>query len=236
MRVANGKALGSPLARPRFFLPMAVVIAAIALVGFSRTWFFKQWTDAPELPLSVHLHGAASSLWILFFLIQAALIDRRDVNLHRQLGIIGLAIAAIMTLSAFPAGIDIARARGGDANSIWRLALPFVVAPTFFLLVALALWYRKKPEVHKRLMLLATIQGVTPALGRLPLPESLVPLGFVVGLAALFVGVIAYDFLTRRRIHAATAFGIGVVAASVPARLYLGRTEMWEAFATKLIG
>ena len=115
------------------------------------------------------------------------------------------------------------------------MALPFVVAPTFLLLVLLVLRYRKRTEYHKRFMLLATVQAVTPALGS-PLPGDLVPLGALVGLAAFLVGLVVYDFVSLRRIHVATLIGIAVMVVSVPARLYLGRTEVWENFAPSLIG
>jgi hypothetical protein len=48
----------------------------------------------------------------------------------------------------------------------------------------------------------------------------------------LFVlGIVAYDYLTLRRVHTATLWGGLFLVASQPARLVIGRTGLWQAFA-----
>jgi len=222
--------------RSRFFLWMAVVIVVIAFVGFSRTWFLKAWTDAPPLPISVHLHGLAATSWLLLYLTQTVLVDRGRTRLHRKLGQWGILVAILTFASALRAGIDTCVVRGASPHAIWRMALPFVVAPTFLALVVAGLLLRRNAAAHKRLMLLATIQAVTPAVGRLPILHDLQPASFVGAIALLLGAVVVFDLVTIRRIHLATVAGVIVIGLSVPARVMLGRTEIWTGVAHRICG
>ncbi len=221
--------------RSRYFLWMAVAIVAIAVIGFSRTWYLKPLMDSPALPLSVHLHGVTSTAWLLLYLMQSLLVDRRRMKLHRQLGMWGMLLAVVMAVSAFPAGIDTAVARGMTEHAVWRLALPFVVAPTFLLLVGFALYFRRDPAIHKRLMLLATIQAVSPALGRLPVLDQLGAAAFIGMMLLLLGSLVVYDITTLRRVHVSTIIGGLTVGISVPGRGILGTTAYWQDFAHRLV-
>ncbi len=170
----------------RFYFVMAVVIAATAFLGFAPTYFLMEWTDAPALPGAVHFHAIVSTGWIVFFVTQTAMIDRGRADLHRPLGIAGLIIALAMTVSAFPAAFAMTAERGGTPEAILRLGLPFVATPLFALLVLAGFLTRKHPDAHKRLMLFATINALTPGLGRLPVVRDYLPVGFI-AITAVFV-------------------------------------------------
>jgi hypothetical protein len=49
------------------------------------------------------------------------------------------------------------------------LAIPFFDAVAFGTLAAAGLFYRRKPQIHKRLMVLSTLSILTPAVVRIPL-------------------------------------------------------------------
>jgi len=83
----------------RFYFWMAVVIALTAFIGFSRTFFLKEWTSSPPLPLILHIHGIVATGWILLFLSQTTLIDRHRVDLHRRLGITGVVLAVLLLVT-----------------------------------------------------------------------------------------------------------------------------------------
>jgi hypothetical protein len=74
------------------------------------------------------------------------------------------------------------------------------------MLIGAAVWYRQRPEVHKRLMLLALIGGMTGApvahlIGHWP---ALLPFGLPIAVGSLFVllclGAI-HDKLSEGRVH-----------------------------------
>lgn len=97
----------------RFYFWMAVVIALTAFIGFSRTFFLKEWTSSPPLPLILHIHGIVATGWILLFLTQTTLIDHHRVDLHRRLGITGVVLAVLLLVTAIQSGITMAQIRGG---------------------------------------------------------------------------------------------------------------------------
>jgi len=215
----------------RFYFWMAVVIALTAFIGFSRTFFLMEWTSSPPLPPILHIHGIVATGWILLFLTQTTLIDHHRVDLHRRLGITGVVLAVLLLVTAILAGITMAQVRGGGPEALARLSLPFVAGPVFAILAGAGLYFRRKPEVHKRLMLLATINALTPALGRLPLVDAYMPVSFFILISLFLLAGVFYDVLTRGRPHFVTICGGLFVMASAPARVLLGQTESWMQFA-----
>ena len=109
----------------------------------------------------------------------------------------------------------------------------------FATLVTVGLLARRDPQTHKRLMLIATIALLPPALGRCPLPSFILHLGVtgIFGLADLaLVPLMAWDLTTRGRIHRATLWGGLTVLASLPLRLAIARTDAWVAIADWAVG
>jgi hypothetical protein len=112
--------------------------------------------------------------------------------------------------------------------------VPFFTVIAFPVLVGAALYYRRQPGVHKRLMLIATLELVTAGVARIPGAGSM-PLFFVLtdaGLAAILV----YDLITRRRPHPATVWGGMFLIATQIVRTTAGATASWIAFARILAG
>jgi hypothetical protein len=97
--------------------------------------------------------------------------------------------------------------------------------------VAAALVLRRDRESHKRLMLLAYVSIVAAAVARLPGVQRLgLPAFF--GLALLFVVAgIAYDVVSRGRVHRAYSWGGAVLVVSIPLRLAISGTGAWHALA-----
>jgi hypothetical protein len=93
---------------------------------------------------------------------------------------------------------------------------------------------RRDPQAHKRLMLVATIALLPPALGRCPLPPFIFRMGVpgIFGLADLaLVPLVIWDLATRGTIHRATLWGGLLVVVSLPLRLAVARTDTWVAIA-----
>jgi hypothetical protein len=234
-------------ARPRavthydrhFYSGMAVLMALTVLAGFAPTYYLRvasgsavTITGGSVTPL-VHLHGILFTGWVLFFILQTTLIARRNVALHRTMGIGGVALAAAMIVVGFRTAIASA-ARGSAPPGVDPLV--FLVVPIFDIVlftgfVASAIGMRANREAHKRLMLLAYISIITAAVARLP---GLLPYGPLVffGLTFVFLALgIAYDVASRRRVHRVYVWGGGLLVASVPLRLALSATPAWRAFA-----
>ena len=89
-------------------------------------------------------------------------------------------------------------------------------------------------------MLLATIALLVPALARImrmTQPPFLPPgvWGALIVVNLYLGALIAYDLISTGRLHEATLWGVAVHLLSWPARLTLGYTESWQAFASSLL-
>jgi hypothetical protein len=148
---------------------------------------------------------------------------------------LGALLAALLVIVGTATAI--LRVKGGSAPipgvpPLAFLAIPLFDMVVFSILVGAGLYYRHRADVHKRLMLLATIALLSAPIARLPLEllKSGPPAFF--GLTDLFiVAVLVYDVVTTRRVHPATILGGLVIVVSQPLRLMIAGTPPWMAFA-----
>jgi hypothetical protein len=82
-----------------FLFCMALLMAGLAVWGFSSTVDRNLLHAKPLKPLLLWFHVAAFSAWIALFVAQSALVRMRKVRVHRTLGWFGAALAAIMVVS-----------------------------------------------------------------------------------------------------------------------------------------
>ena len=228
--------------RERFFYTgMAFVAAAIVFAGFAPTYFLRTLSGLPPLAPLLHLHGFLFTSWIVLLITQVTLVAARRTDIHRRLGVAGGVLAALMVVVGAFTALNAAR-HGVDATGAGA-PLKFLVIPLFDMLmfsvfVAAAFYYRKRSDVHKRLMLLATLVLLPAAIARLPFAFIFAngALGFF-GLADLLLIIcVIYDSIAHRRLHPAFLWGGLALIASQPLRLALAGTGAWLAFARWLTG
>lgn len=223
-----------------FYTGMAVVFLFVVFAGFARSYYLKPYFGTPPAmtPL-LHLHGLIFSAWLVLLLAQTLLVAAKRTRIHMRLGIAGGALAALMILVGTYTAVvraKIVEVPPGSASPLIFLTIPLGDMLVFALLVGAAFHYRRRPDAHKRLMLLATVAILPAAVARLPFDfiQQVGPLAFF-GLTDLFVLVmLAYDTLARGRPHRATVLGGLLLVASHPLRLSVGHTQAWLSFATWL--
>jgi hypothetical protein len=219
----------------RFYVGMAIAFVITVFVGFSRTYFLKSYFGGRELSLLVHFHGAVFTTWVLFFLAQTTLVATGRTYLHRRMGVAGAVLAALVLIVGTT--VAIVRAKGDTSPipgvpPLSFLAIPLFDMLVFGILVGTALYFRRKLEIHKRLMTLAMITIMAAPIARIHFP--VIPPGppTFFGVTDLFiVAMLVYDFLTRGKIHPATIWGGLLVVISQPLRLLISGTPAWLAFA-----
>ncbi len=223
-----------------FYSGMAVAMSLTVFAGFAPTYYLRTYFGATPtvsgsttLSPLLHLHGLLFTGWVLLFIVQTALVANHRVGIHRRLGVAGAVLAAAMIVigvsTAIAAAAQAAAPPGVDALQF--LAIPLTDMVLFATFVGAALWQRRNKEAHKRLMLLAYMSIIVAAVARLPGVAPLGPLVFF-GLALLFlVAGVAYDWASRRRVHAAYLWGGALLVASVPLRLMISATATWRAVA-----
>ncbi len=225
-------------AEGRLYGIAALVAALIAFAGFAQTYYLKGIFATPELPALVHVHGLVMTSWIVLFFTQVGLVARRRVPLHRRLGIAGAILAALVVIVGIATAIEGAR-RGispGPPPLVF-LAIPIGVVLVFGLFVTAAILMRRKSDWHRRLMLLASIAILTPAIARLPI-DALHAGGILLFFALndlIAIACVAWDTARNRRLHPAFGWGTALLVLSQPAMLALAGSSAWMSFATRLV-
>jgi hypothetical protein len=228
--------------RPRaslFYPGMAIFAAAVIIFGFARTYYLKEFFGTPPLPWLVHLHGAVMTTWMALFIAQTTLVEKGRTDVHRRLGVAGgFLAAAIVIIGPLLAVHSVQRGHHPPGvNPLAFMAVPFGDVVVFGTLVGAALYYRRRPEFHKRLMLVATIAILPPGVARWPLqflPKG--PLLFFGIPDLVLLGCIAYDYAKTRRLNPAFALGGLLPITSHPLRLMLSGTSFWMSFAHWITG
>ena len=222
-----------------FYTGMSVAFLLIVFAGFARTYYLRPYFGTPQLTPLLHLHGLIFSSWIVLLLAQTVLVAAKRTAIHRRLGWVGAGLAVLMILVGTSTAVvraKIIEVPPGAPSPLVFLTIPLGDMLVFALLVGAAFYYRRKSDVHKRLMLLTTVAILPAAVARLPFDfiQQVGPLAFF-GLPDLFVLVILlYDLLTRGRPHRATVWGGLLLVVSHPLRLIVGNTQAWLSFATWL--
>ena len=230
----------TPRTGGRLYAWVALAAALIIFAGFSRTFYLRSLFGAAPLSGLLIVHGVVMTLWFVLFSAQVWLVVEARRDLHRRLGVLGLILAVLVVCVGVAAAIDAGRRGSSPAPGVPPLifmAIPLFDMPMFALLVGVALWKRRRPDIHKRLMLLATLGMLTPAIARIPLAfiqDGGPPVFFGLAFAAV-LGSIAIDTARSRRLHPAFAWGAVLIIAMLPLRLLVANTAAWAQFASWLV-
>ena len=215
---------------------MAVVFLLVVFAGFARTYYLRPYFGTNALTPLLHLHGVVFTSWLVLLLAQTALVAANRTRVHRRLGVAGAVLAALMVFVGCATAIiraKIIEVPPGSPSPLAFLTIPLGDMLVFAVLVGAGFYFRRRTDVHKRLMLLATVAILPAATARLPFAfiQEVGPLAFF-GLADLFILVcLLYDLYARRRFHHATVWGGLLIIVSHPLRLVVGGTRVWLSFA-----
>lgn len=220
--------------RRRFYIGIALATAITVFAGFAPTYYLRAYYQTTPLGGLRHLHGVVFTAWVLLFLVQSTLVSAGRVAQHRRLGVAGAVLAVLLVVVGTTTAImAVAEGRGPPGvPPLSFLAVPLFDMVMFTGLAATGLWHRRRADIHKRLMTLATISLLGAPIARLPFGAPVVGLPGVFALADLFiVACIVYDLATLRRVHPATLWGGLAIVVSQPLRLAISGTGLWLGFA-----
>jgi len=214
----------------RLYAAMALLAAAVVLIGFSRTFYLRAWFDTPPLSALRYTHGAAMTAW--YALSQVALISRRRVDIHRQLGIAAALTAVVVVAVGVATAIHfVTRVRANPEDSAFAAVVAgydLVSLLIFALLVGTALALRRRSDIHKRLMTLASMSLLGPPLARVVSEQHALWLTYV-----LVLSPIAIDTWRHRRLHPAFGWGGALILVSSRLALHYVTSREWIAFALR---
>jgi hypothetical protein len=218
----------------RFFVAITMAIIAAILAGFAPTWFLRPWLYRPVmLPFTplVWLHGLLFTGWALLFVTQVGLVSAGRLDVHRRLGMLGIAFAVAMAVVGTLAALyGVGRASGPPGiPPLSFLAVPLLSVPVFAGLMLTGLHFRRRPDIHKRLMLLAMIAFLPPAFGRMPVFPG--PVGTLVIPTLFIVALAVWDVKSRGRVHKATIWGGLADFACFLTPVLIWNSSAWLGFA-----
>lgn len=222
----------------RVYVPIGVLMLAIAIVGFWPTYFSHLVNGSLDKVPIIHVHAAVFSGWLVLVIIQATLAGRGRIQQHRKIGKVGMAYGVLLILIGWLTALTqfATRVKAGDLQVAESRLFAPLTDMLFFAPVLAAAWaYRRKPEIHKRLIVVATTILLIAAVHRITFlggPPPPAPFLFGIWLLPIAIGM-GHDFLTRRLVHPVYIVGILLVVL-MKQRGPLHDTAAWKGFVAWL--
>jgi hypothetical protein len=219
-----------------FFVAMATLILLTVFVGFAPSFYLRSsFHPDHELSVVLHIHGILFSAWIVLLLVQTVLIAKGSRRLHQRLGWVTVGVAAAMLLLVLLATKDQIRGIPPE-DAAGALALNMLGSILFGIPVVAAVYNRKRPDWHKRLMLGATFGLLGAPILRLLFLSTNLEFQSAANVAAVltnlfFLPCFAYDLVTRGRIHRAYIYVLALFIVSQVVLMNVKTWGPWLAFA-----
>jgi hypothetical protein len=242
-RLASAGAVVDPASR--FYVRMAAMCLAVAVAGFAPTYWVPLLRGTLDVPALTHVHALFFYGWLVLFWHQTTLAASGRIGRHREVGVAGVALATGMCfvgLGMTIASLKRALALGaGDSGRAFAI-VSFSAVVLFAGLFAAAIVNVKRPDVHKRLMLLTTVSMLQAGIGRWFLlflapahipgtPVVLPPVAVTILPAVvndlLIAAAMVHDRRKRGRVHPAYWCGAAAVIAIQILRVPLSTSHAW---------
>lgn len=218
-----------------FYVGLTLFLIATVVVGFWPTYFGTFLAGGVARPLVMHMHGAIFTGWMALLFLQVGLAASGRVRLHRRVGTFGIGYGTLVWIMGIVAtfAAPVIHVRAGE----WSVdqAAGFLIFPIGDMILfggffGAAVWYRHRPEIHKRLIIAATVSLAFAAVARMNLS---MPIFFALWLTPM-VALAAFDLLTNRKISVVTAISIALMTIAFP-RIVLEQSERWLVVGRALL-
>lgn len=249
---ADNRRVSKRRPRTRFYLVLALVCAAIAIGGFAPSYWLQLPVGTFKGAPLLHIHGVLATAWVLFLISQSTLVTRGSVARHRDWGLFGISLASVLTVVAVMVAIEsmtskLAQGAGDPVRAF--LIVPISGILMFASFTAAALANIRRPDWHRRFMIVGTVgllgaamarvffffamgtgPGVRPGLMPAP-PPAAMPLLSGLLLELILVAGMVHDKRKDGRIHPAWIYGFVIMTAVTLLRVPFGETGLWLAIA-----
>jgi hypothetical protein len=231
-----------------FYLWMAGICVLVAFGGFIPTFWAKVAAGSFHAEPMIYIHGTLLFTWTIFYFSQTALIALGRTMDHRAWGLAGISLFSIMMCAILVTEMAVlkrADAQGvGDAGRRFA-AVTLCAWPMMAGFFTLAIINVRRPQIHKRLMLMLMIGMLTPANARVfltffappgaasagpPPPFVSLPPGLVADL--LILVAMYHDWRTRGRPHPVYVFGGLALLTQQALTIPFAATATWMSIAT----
>ena len=242
---AQGLAERSLRSERLFYVISASITFILTAVGFRFFILHGKGFGGGEMtsqivPLIV-VHGLAMFTWVTFFLVQSLLVLTGNRRLHMWIGPAGAVLAALIVIL----GTTVA---GLSAHFNQPLYVPFGGARLFLatmwsemlsfgVLVAIGITYRYRMEIHRPMMLLATVMISSGALGRFPYTSDLAvrPPLYVHGPVLLFGALLfLLQWAITRAANRWYAIGYAGLVIMALGSVTVGHSALWSHLVARI--
>jgi hypothetical protein len=223
-------------ARSPFYVGVSLLVVVTVLAGFAPS-FYLMAVDGRPRPWIMHLHAAVYLAWLVLLVAQAVLAARGKIALHRRVGALGIYYAAVawvigVIVSFVAPAAHVRAAEWTLEQAVTFLPIPLGDMVLFGGFFGAAVAYRSRPEVHKRLVLLAFVAIMFAGVGRLE--YVLNSPGIIAVWYLPIVAGMAHDFYSRRRVHPVYRIGAAVMGIAL-LRIPFGEAEVWHSIGRPLL-
>ena len=218
-----------------FYFLMSLLISGIVVYGFSHTINQNLIHPALPRPFLLYVHATVFSGWLVFYILQSALVRARNVRVHRTIGWLGLAVGALMPVLGVATAVTMGRfdtVQLHQTDAELTLIIPLFDMAVFATSFGLAMYWRTKPEFHRRLILIACCALSAAAFGRFP-SSILPPILFYAGVDLLILLGVARDLIVSRSIHRVYCYALPPILAGQAVVMYTvtHSPTLWMKFA-----
>jgi hypothetical protein len=243
---------GSKPANSRWFYPVASgLLLVLTLIGFRH--FYLQLQAYPGRPLppparAIYIiHGVLMTAWIVLSVVQPLLVATGRKRLHMKLGKFAMALAVGIIGAGYLIAIGSTKGTPPELIRFGLAPKAFLTVPlsgivTFALFVTVGVLNRRRPEIHRPMMWLASLAVVAAALGRIaPLNDwyagTWLEVCFSAFVSMLLLGalLLAVKCAIEKRFDRWFAAGLAVLTIICIAASLVAKTTAWERFATLLL-
>jgi hypothetical protein len=175
--------------------------------------------------------------WCGLFIAQTCLVATGRPDRHKQLGVVGIVLAAvIVTLGTYVTIRATAREVRAHVVGQFHVLLGFNLLNllVFLGLFLAAVVYRRRSSMHKRLMLLATISLLPPAIARATLLLTANQDAQILAVDIVVAAAVVIDIVRHRRLHPAFAWGSLAMLFALNVGYEAFQTDKWTGFVTRL--
>lgn len=165
-----------PVAERYFYSAAILSLLILVALGFQLFYFHGQMYPGrpltPPIKTLIILHGVAMSLWMLLSLTQPFLIASGNRRVHMALGKVAAGLAVCLVILSLKLGIAACKVAPpglmhGPLTPKQFMAIPVLNIVLFTVFLTAGVVWRKRPEVHKPMMFMATLTAVTAAIARI---------------------------------------------------------------------
>ena len=230
-----------------FYVAAGAIFLVLIVLGFQQYIFHGKHSDgSPISPLMLAIvvaHSSAIFAWFVGFLVQALLISTHNRRLHMTLGWGVVGIAALIVVTG---PLVATRSMQVDPSQVifdWPgpqfLLVMFTEIALFAAFVTIGVVNRKRPRIHRPMMLMASLAIVSGATARIPQMYSIFGVHLWMALFAPVVTLGVLLLLVRlgltRSFDRPFAMGLAVMAVVTLIAGRLAMTGVWVDWAGMIL-